>query len=177
MIDFGFAKVITKRTYTICGTPEYIAPEILLNQGHGKAVDWWTVGILLYEMVTGKRAFSGDSSVETLNAILKEEPGDLQEISREVSPALERIIRHCLEKRPEERFQSARDVAFDLEAHTDPSTSGAVEAIDAAPSRPRIRTLAWLAGAVLLAGVAPRVRKLQRAVPGRTAGSIGNRDE
>ena len=53
LIDFGFAKVIKKRTYTICGTPEYIAPEILLNQGHGKAVDWWTLGGILYEMFTG----------------------------------------------------------------------------------------------------------------------------
>ena len=57
LIDFGFDKVVTKRTYTICGTPEYIAPEILLNQGHGKAVDWWTLGILLYEMLAGYPPF------------------------------------------------------------------------------------------------------------------------
>ena len=53
LIDFGFAKIATERTYTICGTPEYIAPEILLNQGHGCPVDWWTLGILIYEMFAG----------------------------------------------------------------------------------------------------------------------------
>ena len=50
LIDYGFAKTVVKRTYTICGTPEYIAPEILLNKGHSKPVDWWTFGILIYEM-------------------------------------------------------------------------------------------------------------------------------
>ena len=51
--DFGFAKIVHDRTFTLCGTPEYIAPEILLNKGHGKAVDWWTLGVLIYEMVWG----------------------------------------------------------------------------------------------------------------------------
>ena len=53
LTDFGFAKVVVNRTYTLCGTPEYIAPEILLNKGHGKPVDWWTLGILVYEMLAG----------------------------------------------------------------------------------------------------------------------------
>ena len=53
LTDFGFAKVVVNRTYTLCGTPEYIAPEILLNKGHGKPVDYWALGILIYEMNHG----------------------------------------------------------------------------------------------------------------------------
>lgn len=61
LTDFGFAKVVEDRTYTLCGTPEYLAPEILLNKGflseslgHGKPVDWWCLGIIIYEMLAGK---------------------------------------------------------------------------------------------------------------------------
>ena len=57
LIDYGFAKTVVKRTYTICGTPEYIAPEILLNKGHSKPVDWWTFGCIIYEMLTGMPPF------------------------------------------------------------------------------------------------------------------------
>lgn len=55
LTDFGFAKYCDSRTYTLCGTPEYLAPEILLNKGHGKPVDWWCLGILIYEMLAGKK--------------------------------------------------------------------------------------------------------------------------
>lgn len=64
LIDFGFAKELKTRTYTICGTPEYIAPEILLNKGHGREVDWWTLGILLFEMHTGYPPFQDDDPME-----------------------------------------------------------------------------------------------------------------
>ena len=53
LTDFGFAKYLNERTYTLCGTPEYLAPEILLSKGHGKAADWWAVGIFIYELLTG----------------------------------------------------------------------------------------------------------------------------
>jgi protein kinase X len=57
LTDFGFAKYCDSRTYTLCGTPEYLAPEILLNKGHGKPVDWWCLGILIYEMIAGMLFF------------------------------------------------------------------------------------------------------------------------
>ena len=102
-------------------------------------------------MLSGKRAFHGDSAADTMSAILKEEPADLSETNRNVSPALERIVRHCLEKNPAERFQSARDVAFNLEALTDISTStrGGVRALPEEKSARR--WLLPLVGALLLA--------------------------
>jgi protein kinase A len=74
LIDFGFAKVIRKRTYTICGTPEYIAPEILLNQGHGKPVDWWTLGILVYEMLAGYPPFQDEDPMNIYRKIINTKP-------------------------------------------------------------------------------------------------------
>ena len=68
--DFGFAKHVQFKTYTLCGTPEYIAPEVLLNQGHGKGVDWWTLGILLYEMVAGEPPFTDDEPMGIYQQVL-----------------------------------------------------------------------------------------------------------
>src|SRR5206468_10867136 len=94
----------------------------------GKATDHRTdifaFGAILYEMLTGKRAFKRDSSVETLNAILKEEPDELQEAIPNLAPGLDRVVRHCLEKNPAQRFQSASDIAFDLETISSQSGTG-----------------------------------------------------
>jgi serine/threonine protein kinase len=78
--------------------------------------DLFSFGAILNEMLTGARAFRGETSADTISAILKEDLPDVSDVSRQIPPALGRIVRHCLEKTPEERFQSARDLAFDLEA-------------------------------------------------------------
>merc|ERR1712072_306140 len=70
LTDFGFAKIIEYRTYTLCGTPEYIAPEVLLNKGHGKPVDWWTLGILSYEMIVGQPPFCDEEPMGIYQKIL-----------------------------------------------------------------------------------------------------------
>jgi len=72
LTDFGFAKVVEpgSRTYTLCGTPEYIAPEVLLNKGHGKPVDWWTLGILIYEMIVGQPPFCDEEPMGIYQKIL-----------------------------------------------------------------------------------------------------------
>lgn len=68
--DFGFAKIVVFKTYTLCGTPEYIAPEVLLNKGHGKGVDWWTLGILIYEMLVGQPPFVDDDPLKVYQQVL-----------------------------------------------------------------------------------------------------------
>ena len=77
--------------------------------------DIFAFGSILYEMLSGKRAFRGETPADTMSAILKEEPEELSETGRNIPPPLERIVRHCLEKNPAQRFQSAGDVAFNLE--------------------------------------------------------------
>ena len=101
---------------TVLGTAGYMAPEQVRGQATDARADLFAFGAVLYEMVGGARAFKGDTAADTMTAILREDPPDLVESRPDLPPALDRIVRHCLEKNPAERFQSARDVAFSLEA-------------------------------------------------------------
>src|ERR1022692_535215 len=108
----------------VMGTAGYMSPEQVRGLALDPRSDIFSFGAILYEMLSGKRAFHGDTAADTMSAILKEDPPDLNETNRNVSPALERVVQHCLEKNPEQRFHSARDVAFDLETLSNQSGTG-----------------------------------------------------
>ncbi|HEY6148764.1 MAG TPA: serine/threonine-protein kinase, partial [Thermoanaerobaculia bacterium] len=132
ILDFGLAKLIhpeerlpatnlpTETAGTepgvVLGTLGYMSPEQVRGRLADARSDIFSFGAILYEMLAGQRAFKGDSAADTMSAILKEDPPDISLTNQNVPPGIERIVRHCLEKNPEQRFQSARDLAFDLEA-------------------------------------------------------------
>jgi eukaryotic-like serine/threonine-protein kinase len=124
----------------VLGTMGYMSPEQVRGKPADQRSDIFAFGAILYEMLSGKRAFHAETAADTITAILTKEPPDLSQTSREIHPGLDRILRHCLEKNPQERFQSARDVAFDLEALSGVSGAGAVAAV-AAPAARKTRLL------------------------------------
>jgi Tol biopolymer transport system component len=132
----------------VLGTVGYMAPEQVRGRAADHRSDIFSFGTILYEMISGQRAFRGDSSVETMNAILKEDPAEISATNRNFPPALERLIRRCIEKSPEERFQSARDLAFALDALSGHSGSSATQAALVASIDLRKR---WLLPVVALA--------------------------
>jgi Tol biopolymer transport system component len=165
ILDFGLAKLtrpededgsrsqaptqqVATETGLVMGTVGYMSPEQVRGKPADSRSDIFAFGAILYEMISGKRAFHGETPADTMSAILKEEPAELSETARNVPPALERIVRHCLEKNPAQRFQSASDVGFNLEALTEISTATktGMQRVVVAPSRPR-----WLVP--LVAGV------------------------
>jgi serine/threonine protein kinase len=174
ILDFGLAKlktaksaagagseVATQKALTdpgvVMGTVGYMSPEQVRGKALDHRSDIFSFGVILYEMLRGRRTFTGESAVEVMNAILKEEPEELSETNARISPQLEKIVQRCLEKKPERRFQSTSDLGFALEALSSPSSSsgnsltttasGLIEA-KAEPSHWRNR-LAWIVAGLL----------------------------
>ncbi|MET0621266.1 MAG: protein kinase, partial [Thermoanaerobaculia bacterium] len=171
ILDFGLAKLVQVEpsgiatslpTVTpgtepgvVMGTLGYMSPEQVKGKPADARSDIFAFGAILYEMLAGKRAFHADSAGETMAAILKEDPPDLSVTNQNISPGLDRIVRHCLEKNPERRFQSSSDIAFNLEALSGvPEASGVARTPSKRrPGRIRAATAATAGLALLAAGV------------------------
>ena len=155
----GEATVFARRTDagTVMGTVGYMAPEQVRGLTVDGRADLFALGAVLYEMLVGRRAFERDTAADTMTAILKEDPPEFDTTPGHVPAALDRIVRHCLEKNVVERFQSARDVAFALEALSGsaPMPAVAAESVTAAPAgKSRRAVVAAVAGLlIVVAGV------------------------
>jgi serine/threonine protein kinase len=185
ILDFGLAKLtrpepassgeshvvttpVETEPGTVMGTLGYMSPEQLRGQAADHRSDIFSLGAILYEMLAGRRPFLGSTPVDTIGAILKEEPPELSETAEGVAPGLERIARRCLEKNPEARFQTARDLAFALKESLVLS-SASPAAVRQVPRRhvPALRLgLLGVAVGALIIIVTARVGLLRRWWPG-----------
>jgi len=133
----------------LLGTVEYMSPEQVRGNPADSRSDIFALGAILYEMLAGKRGFHRETGAETMTAILKDDPPEFSDPSRPVPPGLERIVRRCLEKAPEQRFQSARDLAFALEAISGLSHGSSASGIAPAMAPPQARN--WRTPALVAA--------------------------
>lgn len=161
ILDFGLAKLKQPRAERqhssstvdghgteagmVLGTAGYMSPEQVRGKPADHRADIFAFGAILYELLTGRRAFQKTTSVDTMSAILNEEPPTVSQLTPNIPPALQRTVHRCLEKPPEQRFQSASDLAFALEALSD-STAGPMP-----PVLSRVGRKSWRAGSLGLA--------------------------
>jgi eukaryotic-like serine/threonine-protein kinase len=161
ILDFGVAKLqpppgesgrsvedltTVTRSGAVVGTVAYMSPEQLRAKTVDHRSDIFSVGAILYEMLTGHRAFRGETEVDTITAVLLENPPEINLEQAGIPTAFQQIMQHCLEKEPENRFQSARDLAFALD--TLANTTGAIRL--RAPKQPAM-IVPWAVAGVLLA--------------------------
>jgi TolB-like protein/Flp pilus assembly protein TadD len=138
----------------VMGTVGYMSPEQVRGEPADARSDLFSLGCILYEMLTGRRAFREKAAAETLASILRDHPADVSESGRPVPPGVDGVVRRCLEKSPDERFQSARDLAFALrETLASTTASTGVRAIVPAAPAPQRRWIGAVA-ALLVAAVA-----------------------
>jgi len=164
ILDFGLAKIIPPvqpgsalaptitRIGIAMGTVGYMSPEQVRGLPTDHRTDIFAFGAILYEMVMGKRTFHKATEADTISAILNEEPPPISQFAPDTPAALERVVRRCLEKNPEQRFHSASDLAFALEALSDPSTSITASG-QAIPQTALLRwKRTWIGAALLVIG-------------------------
>ena len=203
ILDFGLAKLRPLRNEsvsseidtrkqitdpgTVMGTVGYMSPEQVRGHEADHRSDIFSFGSILYEMLSGQRAFRRETMAETMTAILKEEPPELSETNAKVSLPLDKIVRRCLEKKPERRFHSASDLAFAIESLSGTATSSGQTMTDVTTATERRETagmsrlfgnarLAWIVAAVFLVALvtalalvysrqpSPQSRKCDRAL-------------
>lgn len=166
ILDFGLAKlrrlpgtddpdgatVTGTEAGQVMGTAGYMSPEQVKGDAADYRSDIFSFGTILFEMLNGERAFKRNTTAETMTAILKEEAPEFTAKSGAIPPALERIVRHCMEKQPGQRFQSAHDIAFDLESLSSISATSATPAAAARKQwvRPAVAALVLLAAGLAL---------------------------
>jgi serine/threonine protein kinase len=168
LLDFGLAKALgpaeagphaspdvaaTKAltgAHMILGTPQYMAPEQIEGRDADPRTDLFAFGCVLYELLTGQKAFDGKTPSSTMAAILATEPRPLRELQPVTPPALERIVKRCLAKDPDDRWQTARDLKAELEWIVD---GGATRGEAAANARPAANSLAWKTGGLAYSSV------------------------
>ena len=169
ILDFGLAKVdppmpadagshaptrqAATQPGTVLGTPGYMSPEQVRGRLVDQRTDLFSFGVILYEMLAGTSAFNRDTAADTMSAILREDPPELSQSGKAIPPGLDRIVHHCLEKSPEQRFQSARDIAFALESLSGISTSTVHPALRENTGLPKRAMAAAAALLVVAAGI------------------------
>ena len=194
ILDFGLARMTERASADgqsttlqvtspgmVLGTVGYMSPEQVRGRTADARSDLFALGAILFEMAGGRRAFARDSTADTMAAILKEDPPDLSGSGVVIPPAFERLIRRCLEKNPDERFQSARDLAFAIDAleGSSPATAGSpgvAAALEPAASGRRLTMPVLMAAAVVIAIASFIAGRNLRSTPG-TATAAHSRGE
>ncbi len=192
LLDFGLAKIVPPKTLatletqptpqkgqggsgggpltaqgTILGTFQYMAPEQVEGQEADARADLWAFGCVLYEMITGKRTFEGKTQASLFGAILERQPTPVTELQPLVPPALARVVRTCLAKNPDDRFQTAHDLLLQLQWIEEGGSAAGLPAPVIARRKRRERTV-WVTGAVALAAIASTTAWLIKPAPALT---------